>query len=113
MPEVRIKYPEGTYEGEVNDANEPEGQGCLEFPGNDEFERQSYEGAFKGKKAHGHGLMRWREGDKYEGDWVDGLRHGQGTYFSKVNEKISFKNLFCDVCGSILSPGVFLRLLAT
>ena len=47
---------------------------------------QYYQGQLKQKKAHGRGLMKWREGDKYEGDWVDGLRHGKGEYFSKVRK---------------------------
>ena len=81
---VVIKYPEGRYEGQVNADGDPEGEGILEYPGNDEHERMSYEGGFKAKKAHGKGLMKWREGDKYEGDWVEGVRHGKGTYFSKA-----------------------------
>lgn len=81
---VVIRYPEGRYEGEVNADGDPEGFGVLEYPGNDEHERMVYEGEFKAKKAHGKGLMKWREGDKYEGDWIDGLRHGKGTYFSKA-----------------------------
>merc|ERR1712223_691 len=71
--------------GEVNAAGDPEGSGTLEYPGNDEFLRQFYEGDFVNKKAHGKGMMRWNQGDKYEGDWQEGLRHGQGTYFSKTN----------------------------
>jgi len=48
MPDsVVIKYPEGRYEGEVNANGEPEGQGVLEYPGNDEHERMIYEGEFK------------------------------------------------------------------
>ena len=29
--------------------------------------------------------MRWRNGDKYEGEFKEGLRHGKGTYISKVS----------------------------
>ena len=79
-----MRFPEGRYEGEVDDKKIPNGQGCLEFPGNDEMERQSYEGDFVDKKAHGKGVMRWRQGDKYDGDWENGLRHGVGNYISKV-----------------------------
>ena len=75
--------------GEVDGNKVPNGQGCLEFPGNDDLERQIYEGDFKDKKAHGKGLMRWRQGDKYEGEFQNGLRHGKGLYFSKVNELLS------------------------
>jgi hypothetical protein len=45
MPEVVLRFPEGRYEGEVDGNNIPDGQGLLEFPGNDELERQLYEGA--------------------------------------------------------------------
>jgi len=86
MPETKVlKFKEGRYEGEVNGAGDPEGEGCLEYPGNDEFLRQIYEGQFVAKKAHGKGTMRWNQGDKYEGDWKEGLRHGKGEYWSKAN----------------------------
>lgn len=85
MPTKTIRFKEGRYEGEVNAAGDPEGTGTLEYPGNDEFLRQFYEGDFVNKKAHGKGMMRWNQGDKYEGDWQEGLRHGEGTYFSKAN----------------------------
>ena len=84
MPEIAIRYPEGRFEGEVDDNNIPNGEGELEFPGNDEQERQNYTGEFKDKMAHGKGVMRWRTGDKYEGEFQNGLRHGTGSYFSKV-----------------------------
>ena len=83
MPDTKVlKFKEGRYEGEVNAAGDPEGQGN---PGNDEFLRQFSEGDFVNKKAHGKGMMRWNQGDKYEGEWKEGLRHGKGEYFSKVN----------------------------
>merc|ERR1711963_682379 len=74
MPEAVLRFPEGRYEGEVGGNKVPNGQGCLEFPGNDDLERQIYEGDFKDKKAHGKGLMRWRQGDKYEGEFQNGLK---------------------------------------
>ena len=86
MPETKVlRFKEGRYEGEVNKAGDPEGEGSLEYPGNDEFLRQIYEGQFVNKKAHGKGTMRWNQGDKYEGDWKEGLRHGKGEYWSKVS----------------------------
>ncbi len=47
--EVVLRFPEGRYEGEVNENGDPEGMGVLEFPGNDEHERMIYEGQFKVK----------------------------------------------------------------
>ena len=29
-------------------------------------------------KAHGHGVMDYSNGDKYEGDWKDNKIHGKG-----------------------------------
>ena len=92
MPEAVLRYPEGRYEGEVDDKQIPNGEGCLEFPGNDEKERQSYEGDFKDKKAHGKGIMRWRQGDKYDGEFQEGLRHGKGVYMVKVREFVTLAN---------------------
>ena len=94
MPEAVLRFPEGRYEGEVDDKQIPNGEGCLEFPGNDEKERQSYDGNFKDKKAHGSGLMRWRQGDKYEGEFKEGLRHGKGCYVSKVSLRLLRNILF-------------------
>ena len=85
MPEIKvIKFPEGRYEGEVDENDVPHGEGEFEYPGNDDLERQVshalikgkifarlydlpfqiYIGTFNQKKAHGRGLLRWREGDK-------------------------------------------------
>jgi hypothetical protein len=47
---VVLKFPEGRYEGDVNANGDPEGNGVLEFPGNDEFERMIYE--VSGIKIH-------------------------------------------------------------
>jgi len=30
-------------------------------------------------KAWGYGVHVWKNGDKYEGEWYDCLKHGQGT----------------------------------
>ena len=82
MPEIKVvKFPEGRYEGEVDENGVPHGEGEFEYPGNDDLERQVshrvldlaqfkschfqiYVGQFNQKKAHGRGLLRWREGDK-------------------------------------------------
>lgn len=37
------------------------------------------EGGFQ--RAHGKGLLRFRDGSIYEGDFVDGLKHGRGVYW--------------------------------
>lgn len=80
---AKIRYEEGGYEGEINDQKNPEGQGTFEYRGDDDDGRLLYDGAWVNKKAEGFGVMRWQNGDRYEGEWKDGMRHGQGSYSCK------------------------------
>merc|ERR1712168_1529592 len=84
MVAARMRYEEGSYEGEVNEAKNPEGQGTFEYRGDDEAARLMYDGGWKDKAAEGYGVMKWQNGDRYEGDWQRGLRHGRGVYTSKA-----------------------------
>ena len=34
----------------------------------------------KGDCINGQGTFTWESGDKYVGEWKDGLQHGQGTF---------------------------------
>merc|ERR1712001_766805 len=83
MVAARMRYEEGSYEGEVNEAKNPEGQGTFEYRGDDEAARLMYDGGWKDKAAEGYGVMKWQNGDRYEGDWVAGLREGKGKYMIK------------------------------
>lgn len=43
-------------------------------------DQSHYKGALKGGRPHGHGSFTDAStGDKYQGEWLDGLYHGQGT----------------------------------
>uniref|UniRef100_A0A8C6RY50 MORN repeat containing 1 n=1 Tax=Nannospalax galili TaxID=1026970 RepID=A0A8C6RY50_NANGA len=64
----------GYYEGEFVDGEITgegyqhwawSGQGFLE-----DQDGQVYQGSFHGNKKHGHGQMFFKNGDKYDGDWV-------------------------------------------
>merc|ERR1711994_1230772 len=70
---ARIRYEEGSYEGEINDNKNPEGQGVFEYRGDDDDGRLMYEGGWVNKKAEGFGVMRWK----------NGFRHGHGVYQCK------------------------------
>jgi len=83
MVQARIRYEEGSYQGEVNGSKVPEGAGVFEYRGDDDDGRLAYDGEWKNKSAHGYGVMKWQNGDRYEGDWAEGLRHGKGKYISK------------------------------
>ena len=39
-----------------------------------------YEGDFKDGKRHGQGTYTWNNGDKYTGEWKDGKLNGYGTF---------------------------------
>ena len=39
-----------------------------------------YEGQYLNGKFHGQGTATWASGNKYVGEWKDGKQHGQGTY---------------------------------
>ena len=41
---------------------------------------EKYEGQFKDGKRHGQGTFFYANGDKYEGQFKDDLKNGLGTY---------------------------------
>ena len=59
------------YEGEF-DRNKFKGRGTLFFNNGD-----NYTGSFKQDRAFGKGILH-EKGNKYVGDFVSGLRNGQG-----------------------------------
>merc|ERR1711899_148759 len=80
MVAARIRYEEGSYEGEINEAKNPEGQGTFEYRGDDESARLMYEGEYVADLKEGSGKYTFANGDTYDGQWKAGLRHGLGTY---------------------------------
>ena len=38
-----------------------------------------YKGEWKGNVRHGYGVQTWPDGAKYEGNYVDGRKCGQGV----------------------------------
>ena len=44
---------------------------------------KKYEGNFINDKREGHGVFVWADGRKYIGAWKVGKQHGVGTYISK------------------------------
>lgn len=51
---------------------------------------QGYQGASKNGIPHGQGILRYPNGDCYEGEWMDGKRNGRGIY------RISSMNAFYE-----------------
>jgi septal ring factor EnvC (AmiA/AmiB activator) len=49
----------------------------------DKLVAASSPGCVRGNCVSGFGMRKYSDGDRYEGNWKDGLRAGQGTYYWK------------------------------
>ena len=100
---VKIKKDNGVYLGEA-DQNIPQGRGCFIYNGKDNEElkwigyfdkgdksnfgklyneegRLIYEGEYKNGLRNGEGTYYYARGLKYEGQFVNGLREGHGVFY--------------------------------
>ena len=64
----------GSYSGQVNTAGERHGQGVMRYRFGDK-----YEGEWRHDRFDGRGVYTHDNGDVYEGQWKDGRQHGFGT----------------------------------
>jgi hypothetical protein len=97
-----ITLPDGsTYTGETKDG-QPHGRGILQYAPTDEHKRQRYEGEFSNGLRHGEGTQTWLDGDRYIGGWKNGQRHGRGnhTYADGRNHQGAYED------GWMHGPGV-------
>jgi len=46
-----------------------------------------YEGQYLKDRKHGHGVYKWADGRMYDGQWENGRQHGEGTYWVKEDAK--------------------------
>lgn len=73
--EITAAYIGGVYTGTVRNGK-PNGQGTLTWKDGDR-----YDGAWLDGEISGHGTYSWpAEGEKYDGAWVDGEMSGHGVY---------------------------------
>jgi hypothetical protein len=72
---ARVRLPEGIYEGEVNDADRPHGNGTLTFL-EDGVAIEVMRGSFVNGLAHGFVVAECTNGTRYEGETVRGHRTG-------------------------------------
>lgn len=48
------------------------------------------------ERRQGFGVQEWTDGSKYEGDFVDGLKHGKGRYSWRNGEVMwSYSDTIC------------------
>lgn len=51
-----------------------------------------YEGQFTKGLPDGKGIYTWANGDTYDGEWVNGQRHGIGKYIMHINSRDSIQD---------------------
>ncbi len=74
-----VEYKNGEkYEGGIVNGLR-DGEGLLTYPESNEFNRESYEGDWTQGNFSGNGTMIWQGGEKYFGEWLNGLKHGDGV----------------------------------
>ena len=91
---VRITYPNGDlFEGFVDQHKLKQGKGTYAWMGPSPDDEESkveisrYEGNFVDSRREGVGLMRFKNGDMYEGEFLNNLMHGEGSYtYAKTND---------------------------
>jgi hypothetical protein len=70
---VRLETEDGVYEGEAIDGV-PNGRGKFTFAGSGDV----YEGQWVNNAQTGKGKYTWGDGESYEGEFLDNMRHGLG-----------------------------------
>jgi hypothetical protein len=63
------------------------GHGFLKYPENDILNRTSFDGEWKENKQSGSGTMIRKNGEKYVGEWLNGLYHGHGVLTYAEDDK--------------------------
>jgi hypothetical protein len=88
------KYITGTYTGQIQD-NTRTGAGIFAFANGEE-----YHGSWLNDLPSGYGLLKLAENTVYEGEFADGLFHGDGKYKSpKGSYEGTWKNGLQDGAG--------------
>ena len=82
----KIQFNEAEYNGEVNTNNQPHGKGIMKF-NNGEI----YEGLFDNGVRHGKGIYFWPDGKKYDGNFMKGEFSGRAIFSSIDN---SYEGMF-------------------
>lgn len=75
---IRKIYTDGEYEGNLNGEGERTGRGIMKYS-----EGDVYEGEWNDDMMEGVGTMVYADGDKFTGSFIQGNFHGVGEYFYK------------------------------
>ena len=74
---VELQLEDGRYVGEVSNGK-PHGKGIIYYKSDDEVNRVSYEGDWVDGIRTGNGVMIWKNGARLEGGWKNGKSSGYG-----------------------------------
>ena len=72
------------YTGDTNEDGLPHGHGVMEFASGNR-----YEGQWKDGKMHGQGIAEYANGDRYEGQQKDGLPHGRSILVESGGDRFT------------------------
>ncbi|CAF1103641.1 unnamed protein product [Didymodactylos carnosus] len=102
-----IDYSGSKFTGEVNENGKPDGQGTEWWPDGDHYEGQfksakygghgvyyyalgkeqiKCDGEFRNGERNEHGIEYYSNGDRYDGNWVNGCRESRGTHTFRSGE---------------------------
>eukprot|EP00729_Bicosta_minor_P020523 gene20523-15489_t len=94
---IKSSQDKASYQGGFNYPAGFTGEGQFAYT-----DGSKYEGAFVDSMKHGKGKMTYPNGAVYEGDWVKGLHEGNGEYTMQTGNKYvgSFKDDMMDGSGT-------------
>ena len=69
------------YEGQFN-GGKIDGYGKIVFLGSNVLECE-YEGTFRQNNIEGNGIMKWKNGNMYQGEMKNGKMNGRGRFIPK------------------------------
>ncbi len=83
----KLQFDKDRYEGEVDEFDNPNGQGTWYFSDGSKFV-----GTWKVDKETGlshwdEGILIYHDGASYEGEWKDNKRNGKGTFIWPNGQK--------------------------
>ena len=51
---------------------------------------RKYQGEYLDDKKHGYGIFKWYDGRQYAGYWANGHQHGLGVYTKPTENKTKY-----------------------